>query len=43
MIQYEKVEKNMRIDLFDASVFACVRCIEDGEKRTKAKKWFGEE
>lgn len=43
MIQYEKVEKNMRIDLFDASVFACVRCIEDGEKKKKARQWFGEE
>lgn len=43
MIQYEKVEKNMRIDLFDASVFACVRCIEDGEKRKKARRWFGDE
>lgn len=43
MIQYEKVEKNMRIDLFDASVFACVRAIEDGEKKKKARKWFGEE
>ena len=43
MIQYEKVEKNMRIDLFDASVFACVRAIEDGEKKKKARQWFGDE
>ena len=42
MIQYEKVQRNMRIDLFDASVFACVRAIEDGEKRDKARAWFGE-
>lgn len=43
MIQYEKVEKNMRIDLFDASVFACVRAIEDGEKKKKARQWFGDD
>lgn len=43
MIQYEKVQPNMRIDLFDASVFACVRSIEDGEKRQAAKQWLGDE
>lgn len=43
MIQYEKVQPTMRIDLFDASVFACVRCIEDGEKRQAAKQWLGDE
>lgn len=43
MIQYEKVQPTMRIDLFDASVFACVRAIEDGEKRQTAKKWLGDE
>ena len=42
MIQYEKVEPKMRIDLFDASVFACVRSIEDGEKSQAAKAWLGE-
>jgi phage terminase large subunit-like protein len=43
MIQYEKVQPTMRIDLFDASVFACVRAIEDGEKRLRARKWLGED
>ena len=43
MIQYEKVQPKMRIDLFDASVFACVRSIEDGEKRQAARKWLGDE
>ena len=44
MIQYEKIEPHMRIDLFDASVFACVKCLEAAEKTKKAKKWFkGEE
>lgn len=43
MIQYEKVQPKMRIDLFDASVFACVRSIEDGEKRSAARKWLGDE
>ena len=40
MIQYEKVEPEQRIDIFDASVFACVRKLESLEKTEKAKKWF---
>lgn len=42
-VQYEKVERNQRIDLFDASVFACIRCLEDNDKRKKARRWFGED
>ena len=42
-VQYEKTQPEMRIDLFDASVFACVRCLQDAEKAKKAKGWWGEE
>lgn len=41
MIQFEKVERQMRIDLFDASVFACVRFLNDLEKPDLASAWFG--
>lgn len=41
MIQYEKVEETMRIDLFDASVFACVRLLKNLEKAGTAAKWLG--
>ena len=40
MIQYEKVGKTMRIDLFDASVFACVRYLEDMKVAAVGKDWF---
>lgn len=42
MIQYEKVSPTMRIDVFDATVFATVRMLENMEKSAKAKSWFGE-
>ena len=42
MIQYEKIQEEHRIDLFDASVFGCVRYLANMEKSNKAKKWFGE-
>lgn len=42
MIQYEKVQHEHRIDLFDASVFACIRYLENMEKSKKARDWFGE-
>ena len=41
-VQYEKVEQKQRIDLFDASVFACVRSIADAEKSKAAQSWWGE-
>lgn len=41
-VQYEKVEATQRIDLFDASVFACIRAIDDVEKSKAAKSWWGE-
>lgn len=40
MIQYEKVEDTLRIDVFDASVFAAIRCLECSEKSTSASEWL---
>ncbi len=40
MIQFEKVEPEHRIDVFDAAVFACVRMLEDMERSQKAKGWI---
>ena len=42
MIQYDKVQPEHRIDLFDASVFACIRYLESLERNRAAKKWWGE-
>lgn len=42
-VQYEKIQPEHRIDLFDASVFACVQMIEATSKSRKAKQWWGEE
>lgn len=42
-VQYEKIMPELRIDLFDASVFACIRMIEAGAKRKKARAWWGED
>ena len=42
-VQYEKIEDKSRIDLFDASVFACIRAIASGQKSKKARAWWGEE
>ena len=41
MVQYEKVSPEMRIDLFDASVFGTVQYLENLEKREKAREWWG--
>lgn len=43
MIKYDKVQPEHRIDLFDASVFACVRYLENVERSRKANAWFGKE
>lgn len=41
MISYEKISPEMRMDLFDASVFSCVRWIEAHTKQENLKNWFG--
>lgn len=43
MIQYEKVMENMRIDLFDADVFASCRMIGNLEKSNQASRWLKQE
>ena len=42
MIQYEKVQPEHRIDIFDADVFATVRMLENMEKSERAGRWFAE-
>lgn len=41
MIQYDKVQPEHRIDLFDASVFACIRYLENMEKQKRGRDWWG--
>lgn len=41
-VQYDKIQPEHRIDLFDASVFACIRMIQAEEKSKKAQNWWGE-
>ena len=40
MVQYDKVQPEHRIDLFDASVFACIRYLENMERQKKGKEWW---
>lgn len=40
MIMYEKAQKNHRIDLFDADVFATIRMLEGDEKVKTMEGWF---
>ena len=40
MISYEKISPTARMDLFDASVFACVRWIEAHTRFEKIKNWW---
>lgn len=39
-VMYEKAADNLRIDVFDAAVFAAIRMLEDKEKATRARKWL---
>jgi len=41
MISYEKISPEMRMDLFDASVFAAVRWIEAHTKVERLNQWWG--
>ena len=40
MIQYSKIQKEQRIDVFDAAVFAVVRMLESMENVSKLSRWF---
>ena len=40
MVQFEKIQPELRIDLFDASVFATVRYLNNMEKSSKGKGWW---
>ena len=39
-VSYEKITPKSRMDLFDASVFACIRCLEDADKQARIGGWF---
>lgn len=41
-VAYEKTEEKQRIDLFDASVFACIRATEDAARSKAGKSWWGD-
>lgn len=41
MVMYEKLLDHLRIDVFDASVFACCAYLGDLERTQKEKNWFG--
>ena len=41
MVQYEKIQPQHRIDVFDADVFAVVRMLECLDRSGRAKSWFG--
>lgn len=42
MVMYEKIQARHRIDIFDASVFACIRYLENMEKQKKGSSWWGD-
>ena len=42
MIMYSKVQQELRIDIFDASVFAAVRYLEHLGEKNNAEGWWDE-
>lgn len=40
MIQYEKINAEQLIDIFDAAVFGCCRMLENIERNERAKEWL---
>lgn len=40
-VRFEKIEKHLRIDLFDADIIATKQMLKDMEKSQKAEDWFG--
>ena len=42
MVLYEKIQQTHRIDIFDASVFACIRYLENLDKQNKGSSWWGD-
>lgn len=40
-VQYEKIQPERRIDVFDAAVFACIRKMEASEKVDELREWYG--
>ena len=43
VVHFEKIQENLRIDVFDAAVFACSAFLNELEKSQKVKNWFGDE
>ena len=41
MVMYDKIQPNLRIDVFDAAVFAACSYLEELENVQKEKTWFG--
>ena len=42
-VQYQKIQPEDRIDLFDASVFACIKYLTQSEKSQAASNWWKDE
>ena len=42
MVQYEKIQPEHRIDIFDAATFACCKYLENLERSKKASAWWAD-